>query len=791
MKRFWTVGLMLVLGLFLSCSSSSNDEQTGDALTDISADMTQDLAVDLPGEDNVIPTDNVEDNTPLDVEDTELPPDVVEDTTPDVVLEGIPFGGRCGYGPHCNLEMWTEQCTVDEELDNACWQEAQMACMDESCDTGTCWTFVVGNYLNFSHSYCTKTCVVDADCADADGPWGSDWSCVQMAGAWGSSEGYCMPTAETEPNISGDPSWSFCITDGDCTAEDHSCQIAAVDLGYGPKGACVHKNMGDTVGVGEACVFNEDTLVYETDCENGFGSCLSGFGDMCSRLCSCMDGESQAACDARECGAVTDWTCGSDVSKFGKVWQMCHPKTDCIAAGNECSDENFCQASFNGTPNDPRFIYYCEEKLGDGAVAYGETCDEADETVDKTYCENEGWCLNNGFCSKTCGATADCSGVGDGFAVCATDEYSIDLGWFDADPLWEVVALQYCLPMESDTQCFDGMTYQCDEGAGEVCTYVLTPETSQAAAASHSLQMFCTPEDTEATAEYGEVCGADLEINCKSGLCVGSEEDGYRCTHPCLVATDCGDFEIEEEGVTYVVQSYCSLIRVGQLMDMDVTNDVYAPVCLTAETYPLDDGASSSFTECVVDEAGVVGCDPLGDIDQVCTPVVLSTDANHPAWSYGLCTEKMASVLFPSNLPNGATCDYDNQCASRNCILGEYDDELTQYLALEGVGGAACTVVDSTQTDGECGDGEVCAAMVHTDGTYSGAQCVAEDDAYVANVVVSAGYCSVLCDPETDGDSMCQGTFGLDDSNATCGDIVVLERPTVENSGVMHFCMKP
>ncbi len=680
-------------------------------------------------------------------------------------------GGTCGTcptGQDCNL---TGQCVAGKQpLGGACGPDAvcrppeagapdtatqeYFDCLNAQCDTDLCFA-----------PYCSKFCAISKDqtnnttgaagadgvddtdapnndCAGGvDGIVGPNLRCVNISPAGYQPTGICYPGTTL----------AKCGSSADCP-QGETCAVTYIGGTY--ESRCQTNIKGGSEDIATAC--NDDPMAGDVAyCANGFCFTIG-----CSAFCA-SNGDCQTAnaCQGGKCAnnqalsCTTDadcssWECKKDMELSSDGWKddVCFPKA-CYKEA-DCPDSAFFCRPFIADTMD-KFEGSCMMKP-ENVVPFGEVCDEnPDDNIPGPICQNPYLCMG-GYCGGMCGDDVDCATDKDQKCTVAF-EYNLDEDEDGTDdaylPLW---ACQTFPGTSGD--CL--VASECAGGANELCLwYESGPEAGEL-----ELSGQCLPRDA-AKGNYGDLCGAAVNMNCNSGLCLGSDPEanvaGF-CTETCLAQTDC-PASVTLEGTLY--KSVCRALLWGWNGTMDRLDDLYLPVCLpTADT--------DSLADCSADYS----CATAGE---GCVPMVIASNPDVAGKVDWLCM----AMGDTATLALGAVCEPNpaDDYAGATCTSG---------LCMPDVEKAKGYCSEFCKTDNDCSNGYVCHAYPYVDRAndafdvivprcQKAATCIpcAENadctDGYSCVNVGGLGFTAdYRCAPTCMADADCTGT----DGGATCKD---------------------
>ncbi len=611
------------------------------------------------------------------------------------VVPGQPLGAFCGLTSTCS-----------ESSANF------PACLDEQCDTNLCLSNTSGgafaltffrDWVNvFAGSYCTAACniykdsnndgVNDADAQDdcnpadiVDGPVGNAMRCVNFAPIDSNPVGLCIAGS----------AFSRCDEPSDCPAGE-TCELGSV-LGI-LEGRCVAKykagDWGDVVGIGGECNADPEVGDGVALCEAGycefFGCATSCGGDddcltVATGVCSggtctgkpgttCTD---DADCSSFECGALDL----GDLGAFGR----CGPKT--------CADEYGCGPGFtcswgwNGSVRNPGPDNSCLRELADGEDL-GEACDPDPTDNDivnggavcksdlclgarcSQVCSSDEQCGDGGLCGYyefsdamiACDEDADC---GAGNACTMEDGACYNASTFEyirAEEDTFVLGLNFCNSLEGSTGSCLSHT---DCGASESCELYLQQNYLQDGSVDPDAPVVmagaCLP--AQGPGELGDEC-TDFS-DCKSGFCIPITDTFAICSEPCTASADCGSFNIGEDAVNGVCNSYLYSFA-GDLERFQ--NFTYVGLCV------FDFGSTADCADDFTCEAATEACFPNA---------IAGNDPTKASNVEYLCFQVWETAEQAGTKQLGEACDPEaevGECASGFCTP-EVGDETTGYCS--------------------------------------------------------------------------------------------------------------
>lgn len=565
--------------------------------------------------------------------------------------------GLCGRGESCTLEGL---CVLSGELQgfgeecgpsDTCEPESLdwPACLDLQCASTHC-RFPV----------CTQECGFGEDIVNngdgsagsdgvedpkynscqgaSEGPFGTDFRCVNVAASTGSFLGECVPGT----------TFSSCKKDVDCSSSE---KCGLITISGVPSMRCM--------GILEGLETGER-------CEN-FG----GLESLCALPSLCTGDGCTASCTAPEdclpvgvecvegfCAGTEDEVCESDVD--------CSPWTCELLDSSERDDsglEGLCQPKncmADKECKDPRYL--CDIRLGEsiaGNVDWNHVCvlpDAAANLAVGDSCENSlepaGICpasqlCYKGICSALCRSDRDCSGTS--HQVCATAELPLN---FDEDPEKEdSLVLRLCETFE-----FPGRLTLCTvnedcTGQTQTCAPIELPA-FPGLSILYQIQWICREMNPE-LGGYGESCGlAPGDGECQIGFCgFGESADpvSSMCSKTCARAEDCDPLLVEDTEVP----AYCRATVYGWNDTVNPADDLYASTC-----WPAPEGSSLETcgpkTECTLEE-------------ETCIPTFQAADPTQDATLEWLCMKRSLSNGAGRGGLN-ASCSNPGDCASNRCL---------------------------------------------------------------------------------------------------------------------------
>jgi hypothetical protein len=656
MSRRLSIALV-ISGLFLGCTQET--PQSLDVLNDASPDTFSDGSAEDADDSQNQPTDVSE---PVDtwVQDTALPdlgpppePHVCTGTT-DGQLQ--PFGGACCYtevghpdNPDC---LWSS--------DNY----NQGACLDAQCADGYC----------SSSKYCSKGCsfLIDQsnnqtgaegydgvqdtslpdDCAlAADGPYGSEYHCINQSQPGKKANARCRPGTTFAP----------CESSADCP-ENEACQLLYILGETEARCMTIHQ---DAVGLAESC--NSDPNAGNlVPCEGPF---CYGWG--CTELCdldetcatdTCADGtcsksgtacDSSSDCTALTCNPYSPW---SD-SPFSDGF--CQPKK-CLTDA-ECSDPDwFCRPYWNGATKveDVAYDPSCR-KRAEGAAKAGEAC-SADGSG-APMCSYQYGCID-GICASPCQENDDCPAETECFLG---NSWNIDVD--DDEEVDTYVNIDLCQPWPHNGDVID-CTEDSDCDEGEHCQYRLAKnDVIEGVDMTQWHVEYKCRDDLENQAAFGETCGSVNGKSCGSDLCLvpSNSPDGTPnlCTKYCNTSADCPE-TIFYDGFTW--KTTCLGFNVNQNQTLDPIDDIYVGYCWVTSNV-----ASGS------------NCDDTKTCEgamEYCRANAIGGNPDEPVIVEHLCLDYSQGL---EAIPTGAVgepCETWQDCMGRRCMTdgkeGGYCSEL-------------------------------------------------------------------------------------------------------------------
>lgn len=648
------------------------DASAGDAGT-TPADATGDAAVTGPTDtstpDNGAVADADATVAPRDIPTT--PPDLGPPADPMVCTGKTDghlqeFGGACcytgednPYNPNC---VW-----YDDNYDGD-------VCLDGQCaDGGFC----------SSGRYCSRGCLVYADSVNnatgepgqdgivdpgagddciyyfpADGPFGTDYRCVNVRNPTQDPAGICRPGTD----------FADCLGDDDCP-EGESCQVLFV-RGVSEK-RCMTKMKG-SVGLGETC--NSDPnggevsicsgpLCYSFGCADSCGDDDHCDTDQCVEgECAKQPGvacETPADCSAMFCRSLEPYS-NSDYSDT-----FCWPR-DCASAA-DCKDPDwFCRPFWNGasTVEEIAFAPACRPKEPELA-AYGEACGFAGDGSGLPECAWGGGCID-GYCSGPCTSDDDCNADDD--AECLRGaEWSLDVD--DDEEVDAYLDVDLCItwPHEGDiVECVTDT--DCPEA--HHCQYRIKGDGLDADRAWR-VEFVCR-SDTDDQVGFGEVCGGTDGGTCGSDLCLvpGGGGSDAMCTQYCASADDCPETLTFDE-LTW--KTLCLSFPVANNGTLDEIDDIYVPYCWRTSSI-------GSVSECDEERQ-------CADAKEYCRAIGIAGNVDEAVIMEHRCVDASSGLdAFPDK-EVGEACESWQECRGRTCLP-------------DGAGGGYCSAL--------CGTDEAC-----------------------------------------------------------------------------------
>ena len=624
---------------------------------------------------------------------------------PGLVCGACPTGATCGGDNQCHsnigpsLRQFGEPCGPNQDCplpantSDAAAMQAYATCTGNQCEGGVC-----------NLGACTRRCVIGVDVKDnasgaggadgiedsngnsacsgaVNGPWGTQFSCVQVAAPQGSNtanETYCLPESDFKP----------CQSAADCTAGD----ACLVQLIYGQYRSMCGPALKTPIGTPGAYTYTPGARLGEA-CngdlnKGGLALCADSFcaGDgFCTALCK-TDNDCVShvgACGGGKCAGGKSCASDADCSAYrckaavplytspAFTASLCLPK-DCAADG-DCGAGAFCRPFWNGVkkaggepdPNAPGKSIYpafqtmCQT-IATSAVKPGATCDpyvaSANATKPGAACQNPYAC-REGNCGSLCQGNSDCAVD----QLCGVETFAFDLdnasgsGVSDGVPEFEL-ALDVCayLPQASGP-----CTGQSDcSGSSSYCkAFVHKLELPKDATpiGSSTLNGVCVAMDGKA-AQDGEACGAIAnDAYCASGFCLntlakdGTQQAGY-CADVCSGKNDCPS-TIVNGGATY--RNYCRSLHLSFNGTVDdVRDDLYLPYCQpTAMTNTLEDCSATKT------------CKTGGE---QCQPMAIASGPDTPVKVEFVCTNVGATATKGV----GAACTLNTSGGGSECASG-------------------------------------------------------------------------------------------------------------------------
>ncbi len=562
------------------------------------------------------------------------------------------YGAACGRKGQCQPLV----DAPDGPVDNPIWPQ----CLHAQCDSGLCLEPVCAAACTIAKDEVDHAGVPgpdgiddpDADfddCAGAvDGPFGTEFTCVQVSGPEEAKAAYCQPGTTFAP----------CDAGADCP-DGQTCQLQYVLGAYGARCATAPKG---AVEISRYCNRNPE-LGDVAYCETGL--C---FGMGCTGFCTDDDDCGDFECRANAVPFPTE-----PELTFDMCWApVCQSGADCAAEGQHCA------ISGNGETGEAIDWEHLCVASPPNAAALGEDCeDDPTDNVPKPDCA--GPCLNDGTCSAICEGAADCAAVET--MQCDANVVPVDYEGDGVDD--KFLPLGLCVDHPgSNTAC--ARDADCPEG--EACTLrAFFSEDEPPIVDAAGLCTTVSPGE----AVVGDACGGNSAVSCRSGFCLGSNGDqpGY-CSALCGSKADCPD------GVSLglfqgTYNLYCrGLVFSPGLAAGTEEDSIYVPLCIPApaETSPL--------TECT----GHATC----DVGEACWPVAIAMGATGPTAlelrCLGAGVFDDSGQFLPATAAYGAACDASlesadpaERCQTNLCLP---DDDGAGYCS------RLCTSPDDCTVEG-------------------------------------------------------------------------------------------
>ncbi len=616
------------------------------------------------------------------IEDIATPPDtsVIDTAEPDVGPPADPqvctgqtdgqlqaVGGACCY------------TSVDHPSNPDClWSSANYdegACLDAQCEDGYC----------ASAKYCTKGCsflidqvnnhtgaegydgIQDTSLPDdcmlaADGPYGSEYHCVNQSQPGKKAFARCRPGTTFKP----------CEASSDCP-DGESCQLLYVLGETQARCMTVHQ---DAVGLAESCNSdpNNGPLI---PCKGPF--CYS-WG--CTELCesdltcatdTCVEGLCQktgipcddtSSCTALTCNAYTPWSNSPFTDGF------CQPK-NCLT-DQDCGDPDwFCRPFWNGADKveDVAYDPSCRPRAPGSAKA-GEACGDG---TDAPECAYSYGCLD-GICSAPCQSNEDCPNDTECFLG---NTWNIDVD--DDDVTDTYVNIDLCQAWPTTGDIID-CTEDADCGDGSHCQFRLVRADSadDALMTQWKVEYKCRA-DFENQAEFGEPCGSFNGKQCGSDLCLvpSDSDDGTPnlCTKYCKTSADCPE-TIFYDGFTW--KTTCLSFNVNENQTLDPIDDVYVGYCWVTSSVASVDSCEETRT-----------CD--GALEY-CRANAIGGNPDEAVIVEHLCLDYSQGLAAIPTQQVGEPCDNWQDCQGRRCMP-------------DGKGGGYCSELCSVDADCQSPEG--------------------------------------------------------------------------------------
>ncbi|MEE2779258.1 MAG: hypothetical protein VYE15_01945 [Myxococcota bacterium] len=662
--------------------------------------------------------------------------DVAEDVPAPPPLDPPPEPNECTGNTEAPLQTFGGACCYTESWHptngNCVWYDEDYGdgqCLDQQCDTGIC----------SSSSYCTKSCAIYVDSVNnhtgepgpdgvaddviddctfgaVDGPYGSEYHCINLAAPNKDQNGICRPGSTFPP----------CEVSDDCP-DGEACRLLYI-LGE-TQARCGVPPVG-SVGLGEACNSdpNDGPVVR---CE---GPLCYSFG--CSDLCAddgscatdtCVDGAcskdpdatctSDTDCSAMYCRPLTPYSNSTFTDDF------CWPRT-CEVVG-DCQDPDwFCRPFWNGaeTVEEAAFAPSCRKKDSPDLANYGEPCGTTPDGTEHPACVWSSGCIDN-YCSGPCKSDDDC---GEGAECLLADEWNIDVDGDDETDTYVNVDGCQAWPYEGElTSCLS----DADCPADHHCQYRVKGQGEGADRVWESEYM-CR-KNPESMVTFGQECGGDSGNTCASDLCLvssGADDEPSMCSQTCGSAADCPD-SVDWLGQGW--KSYCLSLRVNRNQSLGEEDDVFVPYCW--RTSPI---------------GSLDACDEHRQCSQsieYCRAVAIAGNPDEPVLVEHLCLDSSQGLDALPTKKVGEPCESWTECVGRRCLP-------------DGLGGGYCSQL--------CAEDADCV----TPGGIGGLECTEEvlvpradpeHSGVTARCRLAASCLSCETDEDCGGDYQCVNTGGL------------------------------